>query len=449
MIRQPMTKNTHKDNKKTRPKAASPKAASPKAASPKAASPKGASPVRGGRFEQGLAPLMQRMNASIGVDKRLAEQDLRGSFAHVAMLVKTGIISKACGANIERGLGLVADELKAGSLVYDEALEDIHMHIEARLCHHIGDDGLSLHTARSRNDQVATDLRLWCRDAYDKLDEAIGALQACLCRHSETHAETLMPGYTHLQNAQVITLGHHLMAYVFMLGRDRGRIADARRRLNESPLGACALAGTSFAIDRDMTAEALGFDKPMDNAMDAVSDRDFVLDFLSTAAISGVHMSRLCEDMILWSNPSFGFIRLDERWSTGSSIMPQKRNPDAAELVRGMSGSMTGHLVDMLVVLKALPLAYSKDMQRDKLPTFSAYDSWLQATEALTGMLDNLDVDKEAMKRAAEKGYTNATDAADWLVQHKGMAFRRAHSIVGALVAHAERARRRPGRVKS
>ncbi|MBC6444346.1 MAG: argininosuccinate lyase [Alphaproteobacteria bacterium GM202ARS2] len=396
-------------------------------------------PVRGGRFARGLAPLMERMNASIHVDKRLAEQDIRASFAHVAMLVATGIISKACGANIERGLKRVAQEIADNTLAYDEALEDIHMHIEARLHHHIGDDALSLHTARSRNDQVATDFRLWCRDAYDQIDKAMARLQACLCRHAETHAETLMPGYTHLQNAQVITLGHHFMAYVFMVGRDRSRVADARRRLNECPLGACALAGTSFAIDRAMTAQALGFAKPMDNAMDAVSDRDFVVDFLSTAALAGVHLSRLAEDMILWSNPSFGFIRLDERWSTGSSIMPQKRNPDAAELVRAESGALAGHLIDGLMVLKALPLAYSKDMQRDKQPTFSAYDSWMQGTQALTGMLDTLHVEQEAMGRAARLGYTNATDAADWLVHNKKMPFRKAHHVVGALVAHAEK----------
>ena len=397
------------------------------------------STIWGGRFDKRNHPLMQKLNASIAVDKRLATQDVLASKAHVTMLAQTKIITSTQADTLIAGLERVQQDIDADTLPLTEDLEDIHMNIENRLQQHIGDDALMLHTARSRNDQVATDFRLWMRTANTTIDGYLADMQRTLCTLAENNLETLMPGMTHLQPAQVITLAHHLLAYVFMFGRDRSRLQDASKRLNECPLGACALAGTSFPIDRNMTAEALGFIQPMPNAMDAVSDRDFALDFLTNAAIAATHMSRLCEDLILWSSPAFAFITIDDSWTTGSSIMPQKRNPDAAEIIRSFNGSIIGAMVSLFITLKALPLAYSKDMQQDKAPTFQAYDLWQESLVAMTLMLDTMTIHKDAMVKAAQQGYTNATDLADWLVQKKNMPFRKAHHIVGRIVAVAEK----------
>jgi argininosuccinate lyase len=392
----------------------------------------------GGHFEADPAPLMTQINASIGFDKRLYAQDIAGSMAHARMLAAAGILSEADRDAILAGLERVLDEIERGEFVFATELEDIHLNVESRLTELVGEPGRRLHTARSRNDQVATDFRLWVRDAMDRALARLQELQRVLLGLARTHAATAMPGFTHLQAAQPVTFGHHLMAYVEMFGRDRSRFSDARRRLNESPLGAAALAGTSFPIDRAMTAAELGFDRPMANSIDAVSDRDFALDYLASAAIAAVHLSRLAEELVLWSTPQFGFVRMPEAFTSGSSIMPQKRNPDAAELVRGKSGRILGDLQALLVVLKGLPLAYSKDMQEDKEGVFDAADSLELCLAAAAAMLSGITVFPERMQAAAGVGYTTATDLADWLVRVKGVPFREAHGIAARAVRLAE-----------
>ena len=400
---------------------------------------KNASSIWGGRFDGGVSNVMERINASIDFDRELYRQDIAGSKAHAAMLVKTGIISPEDGDAIAQGLDQIAVEISQGQFEFSAALEDIHMNIETRLAELTGDAAKRLHTARSRNDQVATDLRLWVRDAIDQIDADIKALQAGLVDQAETHAATVMPGYTHLQTAQPVTVGHHLLAYVEMLGRDRGRFADARARMNESPLGAAALAGTSFPIDRDMTAKTLGFDHAMRNSMDAVSDRDFAVEFLFNASLTAVHLSRLAEELVLWSSDRFGFITLSDEFSTGSSIMPQKRNPDAAELVRAKPGRITGSLIALLTILKGLPMTYSKDLQEDKEPVFDAAEHLMIALAATTGMMRDLTFQPEAMREALMHGFATATDLADWMVRVLNLPFRQAHHATGAIVALAEK----------
>jgi argininosuccinate lyase len=392
----------------------------------------------GGHFAAGPAPLMEAINASIGFDKRLWAHDLAGSMAHARMLAARAIIGAAEAEAIVAGLETIGREIEAGSFPFDTALEDIHLNIEARLTERIGEPGRRLHTGRSRNDQVATDFRLWVRDAVDRADRHLSRLQTVLVSLAETHASTVMPGFTHLQAAQPVTFGHHLLAYVEMFGRDRSRFAAARARLNESPLGAAALAGTSFPIDRGATATALGFDRPMANSIDAVSDRDFVLDYLASASICAVHLSRLGEELVLWSTPQFGFVRMPEAFTSGSSIMPQKRNPDAAELVRGKAGRVIGHLQAALVMLKGLPLAYSKDMQEDKEGLFDAADTIELCLAATAAMMAGIEVFPERMRAAAGVGFTTATDLADWLVRAKGVPFREAHGVAGRAVRLAE-----------
>ena len=392
----------------------------------------------GGRFNGAPGAVMEEINASVDFDKRLFAQDIAGSKAHCAMLIAQGIITEDDGNAILAGLETILGEMESGSFTFDRALEDIHMNVEARLAELIGEAAGRLHTARSRNDQVATDLKMWVRDALDGLEAAAKELQAALIDKAESHAATVMPGLTHLQSAQPVTLGHHLLAYVEMLGRDRGRMADCRRRLNECPLGAAALAGTAFPIDREATASALGFDAPAANSLDAVSDRDFVLEYLSLGAIVAVHMSRLAEEIVLWCAEPFGFARLSDEFSTGSSIMPQKRNPDAAELVRAKCGRVIGALMGLLVVLKGLPLAYGKDLQEDKEPVFQVTDTLALGLAALTGMIADVQFDAVRMKDAAGRGHATATDLADWLVRVLGMPFRRAHHVAGALVRRAE-----------
>jgi argininosuccinate lyase len=392
----------------------------------------------GGRFAQGPAEIMEEINASIGFDQRLYVQDIAGSKAHAEMLARCGIITKADAAEIVRGLDIVQADIAQGRITFSRALEDIHMTIESRLTEVIGEPAGRLHTARSRNDQVATDFRLYIRDCLDRLDGQLAGLQRALAEKALAHAATVMPGFTHLQVAQPVTFGHHCLAYVEMLARDRGRVCDARARLNESPLGAAALAGTSFAIDRDMTASALGFARPMANSIDAVADRDFVLETLAAAAIVAMHLSRLAEEIVLWASAQFGFVKLSDRFTTGSSIMPQKRNPDAAELVRAKPGRILGALVGLLVVMKGLPLAYSKDMQEDKEPAFDALDSLSLALAAMTGLVDDMEPDAQAMRGAAAHGFSTATDLADWLVRRLGMPFRQAHHVTGRLVALAD-----------
>ena len=392
----------------------------------------------GGRFAAGPSEAMDRINPSIDFDRRLYAQDIRGSQAHCRMLVRQGILEEEDGAAILAGLDTILREIEDGQFTFDRALEDIHMNVEARLKTLIGEAAGRLHTARSRNDQVATDFRLWVRDALDGLDGTLTALQTALLDQAEAHAETIMPGFTHLQAAQPITLGHHLMCYVEMLGRDRGRLADGRARLNESPLGAAALAGTSFPIDRGETAAALGFARPMANSIDAVSDRDFALEFLASGAILAVHLSRLAEELVLWCNESFGFASLSDAYTTGSSIMPQKRNPDAAELVRGKAGRVIGALNALLVVMKGLPLSYGKDMQEDKEPVFDAAETLSLCVLAMTGMVRDLEPNREALRAATERGFITATDLADWLVRRLGLPFREAHHATGAIVRLAE-----------
>ncbi|MTD95190.1 argininosuccinate lyase [Hyphomicrobium sp. xq] len=392
----------------------------------------------GGRFSASPAEIMEEINASIGFDKRLAPQDIRASKAHAAMLADAGIIDAADAKAIIKGLDDVAAEIEGGKLQFSRALEDVHMNVESRLKEVIGTPAGRLHTARSRNDQVATDFKLYIRDRLDALDEALAVLQFAFVRKAEAHAGTIMPGFTHLQPAQPVTFGHHLLAYVEMLGRDRGRLADARARLNECPLGSAALAGTSFPIDRQATAKALGFDKPTDNSLDGVSDRDFVLETLAAASICAVHLSRFAEEVVLWSTPQFGFIKLSDKFTTGSSIMPQKRNPDAAELTRAKVGRIAGAFQSLLIVMKGLPLAYSKDMQEDKEVAFDALDSLGLAVAATAGMVDDMQPQADTMLAAAGSGYSTATDLADWLVRVLKMPFRDAHHVTGRIVAAAE-----------
>lgn len=392
----------------------------------------------GGRFAEGPSAVMREINASIPFDKRLWRQDIRGSQAHVAMLGAQGIVTTEDAAAIGAGLELVAADFEADGVPVDLALEDIHMVTESRLAEKIGPVAGRLHTARSRNDQVATDFRLWVRDAMDEAEAALGVLQDVLIARAEEHADSVMPGFTHLQSAQPVTLGHHLMAYYEMIARDRGRLRDARARLNLCPLGAAALAGTGFPIDRAMTAQALGFDGPTRNSLDSVSDRDFALDYLAAAAQCSLHLSRLAEEFVIWASQPFGFVSLSDQWSTGSSIMPQKRNPDAAELVRGHAGRITGCLMSLMVTMKGLPLAYSKDMQDDKPPVFEAHDLLGLSIAAMTGMVDSATFRTDRMRALAESGFATATDLADWLVREAGVPFREAHHITGRAVARAE-----------
>ena len=381
---------------------------------------------------------MRRINASIDFDKRLYAEDIAGSQAHCAMLVAQNVLSPEDGAAIARGLEQIRGEIEAGGFVFREEQEDIHLNIEARLAELIGPAAGRLHTARSRNDQIATDFRLWVRNAVDRIDLALQELQAALIDQAEAHADWVMPGFTHLQIAQPVTFGHHLLAYVEMIGRDRGRFADCRRRLNECPLGAAALAGTAFPIDRDMTAAALGFDRPAANSIDAVSDRDFAIEFLAAASLAGTHLSRFAEEIVIWSSDAFGFIRLSDAFTTGSSIMPQKRNPDAAELVRAKTGLFNGALIALLTVMKGLPLAYQKDMQEDKLPVFEASDALELCLAAMTGLVRDMRPDRERLRAAAARGFSTATDLADWLVRALGLPFRRAHHVTGEIVKRAE-----------
>ncbi|MEE2699622.1 MAG: argininosuccinate lyase [Pseudomonadota bacterium] len=397
-----------------------------------------ANDIWGGRFDGGPAEIMLKINASIDFDRRLFAQDINASKAHAIMLASTGIISQNDSDDIVMGLDTIFKEIKKGEFNFSQKLEDIHMNVESRLGELIGSAAGRLHTARSRNDQVATDLRLWVREEIDKLDDSLKALQSVLIDRAEDHASTVMPGFTHLQTAQPVTLGHHLLAYVEMLGRDRGRLSDCRDRLNESPLGAAALGGTSFPIDRYMTAKELGFSRPMANSIDAVSDRDFVLEYLSIAAILGVHMSRFAEEIVLWCSVQFSYVHLSDSFSTGSSIMPQKRNPDAAELVRAKVGNIIGALNTLLVVMKGLPLAYSKDMQEDKLPVFTVTDTLNLCLAALIGMVGEMDFDKDRMQADAISGHAMATDLADWFVKDLNMPFRDAHHVTGLLVRLAE-----------
>jgi argininosuccinate lyase len=392
----------------------------------------------GGRFASGPDAIMEAINASISFDQRLYAQDIRGSRAHAAMLAATGIISHKDAEAIGEGLLTVLSEIEAGNFPFSAALEDIHMNVEARLKEVIGEPAGRLHTARSRNDQVATDFRLWVRDQADAAIAALEALIRVCLTQAEAGADWVMPGFTHLQTAQPVTWGHHMMAYVEMFARDKSRFEDARRRMNESPLGAAALAGTGFPTDRFMTAEALGFDRPMANSLDAVSDRDFALEFLSSASICAVHLSRLAEELVIWSSAQFRFVAMSDKWSTGSSIMPQKRNPDAAELIRAKIGRILGATVALFTVMKGLPLAYSKDMQEDKEQVFDAADNLALSLAAMTGMLADLSVNRDKLEAAAASGFSTATDLADWLVREAGLPFRDAHHVTGSLVAMAE-----------
>ncbi|HTO60864.1 MAG TPA: argininosuccinate lyase [Bradyrhizobium sp.] len=388
----------------------------------------------GGRFAEGPDAIMEDINVSIDVDRHLFAQDIAASKAHAAMLAAQGIITASDAKNIGKGLDTILSEIGKGAFDFKRALEDIHMNVEARLAELIGPAAGRLHTARSRNDQVATDFRLFVRDTIDQIDEGLAALQRALVDRAIEHAATVMPGFTHLQTAQPVTFGHHLLAYVEMTARDRGRFADARARLNESPLGAAALAGTSFPIDRQATARALGFDRPMANSLDAVSDRDFVLETLSAAAITAMHLSRLAEEIVIWTSPLVGLVRLSDKFTTGSSIMPQKRNPDAAELVRAKTGRVIGALTGLLIVMKGLPLAYQKDMQEDKQGAMEAFDAVGLAIRAMTGMVADLVPDEARMRLAAGEGYATATDLADWLVRTLKMPFRDAHHVTGEIV---------------
>jgi argininosuccinate lyase len=391
----------------------------------------------GGRFGSKPDPLMEEINASIDFDRHLYRQDIAASKAHAAMLAKTGIITAQDAKRIAHGLDTILSEIEAGKFKFKRALEDIHMNVESRLGELIGPPAGRLHTARSRNDQVATDFRLWVRDAIDEIDAALAAYQQALAAKALEHAATVMPGFTHLQTAQPVTFGHHLLAYVEMAARDRGRFADARSRLNESPLGAAALAGTAFPIDRAMTAKALGFARPMANSLDAVADRDFVLEVLSGAAIAAVHLSRFAEEIVIWSSSPVGFVRLSDRFTTGSSIMPQKRNPDAAELVRARTGRIFGALTALFTVMKGLPLAYQKDMQEDKAGAMDALGALALSINAMTGMVGDMEPDAARMRAAAGDGYATATDLADWLTRTLDLPFREAHHITGRIVAKA------------
>jgi argininosuccinate lyase len=393
----------------------------------------------GGRFAAGPDAIMEAINASIGFDQRMAAQDIAGSRAHAAMLAATGIVSDSDAAAMREGLLTILSEIGTGKFAFSTALEDIHMNVEARLKEVIGEPAGRLHTGRSRNDQVATDFRLWVRDQADAAILGLQALMRALLAQAEAGADWVMPGFTHLQTAQPVTWGHHMMAYVEMFGRDLSRFRDARARMNESPLGAAALAGTSFPIDRQMTAEALGFDRPMANSLDAVSDRDFALEFLGAATICAMHLSRMAEELVIWSSAQFRFVTLSDRFSTGSSIMPQKKNPDAAELIRAKIGRIFGANVALTMVMKGLPLAYSKDMQEDKEQVFDAADNLMLALAAMTGMVADMTANRAALEAAAGSGFSTATDLADWLVRALNMPFRDAHHVTGSLVAMAEK----------
>ena len=401
-------------------------------------SSKSSNQMWGGRFAAGPDAIMEAINASIGFDKRMAAQDIEGSRAHAAMLGATGILEASDVDAIREGLLTVLSEIEAGKFEFSTALEDIHMNVEARLKELIGEPAGRLHTGRSRNDQVATDFKLWVRDQLDAADAGLCALIRALLDQADAGAEWVMPGFTHLQTAQPVTWGHHMMAYVEMFGRDLGRVRDARARMNTSPLGAAALAGTSFPIDREVTANALGFDAPAANSLDAVSDRDFALEFLSAASICAVHLSRFAEELVIWSSAQFRFVALSDRFSTGSSIMPQKKNPDAAELIRAKVGRIFGANTALMMVMKGLPLAYSKDMQEDKEQVFDAADSLMLALAAMTGMVTDMTANRENLAAAAGSGFSTATDLADWLVRVLGLPFREAHHITGSLVALAE-----------
>jgi len=392
----------------------------------------------GGRFEDKPTDIMEQINASIGIDKRMWRQDIRGSIAHATMLSNQGIITKDEAVQIVDGLNKIAEEIKSGTFEFKTSLEDIHMNIESRLRELIGDVAGKLHTARSRNDQVATDFRLWTREAALDIIGQIESLQAVLDTLSTKHAQDIMPGFTHLQAAQPITLGIHLNAYKLMLERDKTRMQDCMKRLNQCPLGAAALAGTPYPIDRDFTAQKLDFDGPMPNTLDAVSARDFANEFLFACAQTGLHLSRLAEEIILWATAQFGFIQLSDAWSTGSSIMPQKKNPDAAELVRGKTGRLNGNLTQMMTVIKGLPLAYNKDLQEDKEPVFDSYDTITLCLQAMKGMLETAKFNTDAMLESAEDGYTCATALADWLVMNLNLPFRNAHHVTGSIVKMAE-----------
>ncbi len=393
----------------------------------------------GGRFSEGPSAIMEEINASIDIDRRLWREDIAGSKAHAAMLAACGVISDADNKAIQKGLDAVAGEIESGQFKYDKALEDIHMNIEARLKALIGEPAGRLHTGRSRNDQVATDFRLWVRTACEQSAAALRDLCRALAARALENADAVMPGFTHLQTAQPVTFGHHLLAYAEMFSRDASRFDDAARRMNECPLGAAALAGTSFPIDRDRTAKALGFDRPCANSLDAVSSRDFAMEAMAAAAITATHLSRLGEELVIWTSAQFGFVQLSDAFSTGSSIMPQKRNPDAAELVRAKAGRIVGSLNSLLIVMKGLALAYAKDMQEDKAATFQCFDDLALALAATTGMIGDLHVNRDAMKEAAGHGFSTATDLADWLVRKLNMPFRDAHHVTGAIVALAEK----------
>ncbi|WP_179379105.1 argininosuccinate lyase [Jannaschia marina] len=403
-----------------------------------ATSDKSSNKMWGGRFAEGPDAIMEAINASIGFDRRMARQDIEGSRAHAAMLAAQGIVSDKDAEAIREGLLTVLSEIEAGTFAFSTALEDIHMNVEARLTEIVGPAAGRLHTARSRNDQVALDFRMWVRDQADAAIDALPRLMSALVAQAETGADWVMPGFTHLQTAQPVTWGHHMLAYVEMFARDLSRFEDARKRMNECPLGTAALAGTGFPIDRDMTATALGFDRPAANSLDAVSDRDFALEFLSAASICAMHLSRLAEELVIWSSAQFRFVRLSDRWSTGSSIMPQKRNPDAAELLRAKIGRIFGAQTALLMVMKGLPLTYSKDMQEDKEQVFDAADSLMLALAAMTGMVGDMAGQKDNLEAAASSGFSTATDLADWLVREAGLPFREAHHVTGALVKMAE-----------
>ena len=402
-------------------------------------SDKSSNQMWGGRFAAGPDAIMEAINASIGFDKRMAAQDIAGSRAHAAMLAAQGIVTPSDAEAMREGLLTVLSEIGTGKFAFSTALEDIHMNVEARLKEVIGEPAGRLHTGRSRNDQVATDFRLWVRDQLDAAATGLTALIRALLTQAEAGADWVMPGFTHLQTAQPVTWGHHMMAYVEMFARDLSRVQDARNRMNESPLGAAALAGTSFPIDREMTAQALGFDRPMANSLDAVSDRDFALEFLGVASISAMHLSRFAEELVIWSSAQFRFVTLSDRFSTGSSIMPQKKNPDAAELIRAKIGRIFGANVALMMVMKGLPLAYSKDMQEDKEQVFDAADNWMLALAAMEGMVKDMTANRANLEAAASAGFSTATDLADWLVRTLDLPFRDAHHFTGSLVAMAER----------
>ncbi len=405
---------------------------------PKTPSETSANAMWGGRFSVGPSEVMEKINASIDFDKRMSAQDIAGSKAHCSMLVKQGIISTEDGNAILQGLDTISREIENGTFTFSAALEDIHMNIENRLRELIGDAAGRLHTARSRNDQVATDFKLWVRSAIDELDKQTGLLIEALIKQAEDNFDVIMPGYTHLQAAQPVTFGHHMLAYVEMFGRDRSRLRDCRKRLNECPLGAAALAGTSFSIDRHMTAEALGFDRPTANSLDSVSDRDHALEFMSSGAILATHLSRFAEELVIWCSQGFGFVTLSDAFTTGSSIMPQKKNPDAAELIRGKVGRVIGSMNTLFVVMKGLPLTYGKDMQEDKEPVFDAADTLILSVTAMNGMVSDMVANRDKLHAATAHGFLTATDLADWLVKELNLPFRDAHHVTGTIVKLAE-----------